>query len=47
MLSANEIEKVRDRAERIKALTIWGALSGLGFAAGILLGGVITQFASW
>ena len=25
----------------------WGALSGLGFAAGVLLGGVITQAASW
>ncbi len=35
------------RAERVKALSIWGALSGLGFAAGILLGGAITQAASW
>jgi EmrB/QacA subfamily drug resistance transporter len=34
-------------AERVKALTIWGALSGLGFAIGILLGGAITQAASW
>src|SRR5215471_19368870 len=32
---------------RAKALTLWGALSGLGFAAGVLLGGVITQAASW
>jgi EmrB/QacA subfamily drug resistance transporter len=32
---------------RTKALTIWGALSGLGFAIGVLLGGVITQAASW
>jgi EmrB/QacA subfamily drug resistance transporter len=32
---------------RAKALTMWGALSGLGFAAGVLLGGVITQAASW
>jgi len=32
---------------RTRALTIWGALSGLGFAAGVLLGGVITQAASW
>jgi MFS family permease len=32
-----------DRAERMKALTVWGALSGLGFAIGILLGGAITQ----
>jgi MFS family permease len=34
-------------AERVKALGIWGALSGLGFAAGILLGGAITDLASW
>jgi EmrB/QacA subfamily drug resistance transporter len=34
-------------AQRTKALTMWGALSGLGFAAGVLLGGVITQAASW
>jgi EmrB/QacA subfamily drug resistance transporter len=35
------------RAERVKALGIWGALSGLGFAVGILLGGAITEVASW
>jgi EmrB/QacA subfamily drug resistance transporter len=34
-------------AERAKALGIWGALSGLGFAIGILLGGAITEIASW
>jgi EmrB/QacA subfamily drug resistance transporter len=34
-------------AERIKALGLWSALSGLGFAIGILLGGAITDFASW
>src|SRR5437763_3127226 len=33
--------------ERVKALAFWGALSGLGFAIGILLGGVITDVASW
>ena len=33
--------------QRTKALTMWGALSGLGFATGVLLGGVITQAASW
>jgi EmrB/QacA subfamily drug resistance transporter len=33
--------------ERTKALAMWGALSGLGFALGILLGGVITEVASW
>jgi EmrB/QacA subfamily drug resistance transporter len=36
-----------DREERTKALGIWGALSGLGFAIGILLGGLLTQAASW
>src|SRR6266545_1999140 len=30
--------------ERTKALGLWGALSGLGFAVGILLGGVITEY---
>jgi EmrB/QacA subfamily drug resistance transporter len=34
-------------AQRAKALGIWGALSGLGFAVGILLGGAITEVASW
>jgi EmrB/QacA subfamily drug resistance transporter len=32
---------------RAKALGVWGALSGLGFAIGILLGGAITDLASW
>jgi EmrB/QacA subfamily drug resistance transporter len=36
-----------EREERTKALGIWGALSGLGFAIGILLGGLLTQAASW
>jgi EmrB/QacA subfamily drug resistance transporter len=36
-----------ERRERAKALSIWGALSGLGFAVGILLGGAITDVASW
>jgi EmrB/QacA subfamily drug resistance transporter len=36
-----------NQAERVKALAIWGALSGLGFAIGILLGGAITDAASW
>src|SRR6266516_6497176 len=35
------------QAERVKALSIWGALSGFGFAIGILLGGAITDVASW
>ena len=32
---------------RTKALAMWGALSGLGFAIGVLLGGVVTEIASW
>jgi EmrB/QacA subfamily drug resistance transporter len=36
-----------EREERTKALGIWGALSGLGFAIGILLGGLLTQATSW
>src|SRR2546429_5994765 len=35
------------QSQRVKALAVWGALSGLGFAIGILLGGAITQAASW
>jgi MFS family permease len=40
-------ELFSEREERTKALGIWGALSGLGFAIGILLGGLLTQAASW
>jgi EmrB/QacA subfamily drug resistance transporter len=36
-----------DQRDRTRALTVWGALSGLGFAVGLLLGGVITEVASW
>ncbi|MEV7928439.1 MFS transporter [Kitasatospora sp. NPDC088779] len=34
-------------AERNKALGIWGALAGAGGAIGVLLGGVLTQWAGW
>src|ERR687893_2525767 len=34
-------------AERNKALGIWGAVSGSGGAAGVLLGGVLTEYAGW
>jgi EmrB/QacA subfamily drug resistance transporter len=34
-------------AQRVKALGIWGALAGLGFTAGMLLGGTLTEAASW
>jgi EmrB/QacA subfamily drug resistance transporter len=34
-------------AERNRALGIWGAASGSGGAAGVLLGGVLTSYLSW
>jgi EmrB/QacA subfamily drug resistance transporter len=37
----------RDGAERNKALGVWGAVAGSGGAAGVLLGGVLTQWAGW
>lgn len=36
-----------DPRERAKAFGIWGALAGLGAASGVLLSGVLTDFASW
>ena len=37
----------RDGAERNRALGIWGATVGSGGAAGVLLGGVLTQYVGW
>ncbi len=37
----------RDGAERNKALGAWGAVAGAGGAAGVLLGGVLTDGAGW
>jgi EmrB/QacA subfamily drug resistance transporter len=34
-------------AERNKALGIWGALAGAGGAVGVLLGGMLTEWAGW
>jgi EmrB/QacA subfamily drug resistance transporter len=34
-------------AERNKALGVWGAVSGSGGAAGVLLGGILTQYLGW
>jgi len=34
-------------AERNKALGVWGAVSGSGGAAGVLLGGVLTEYLAW
>ena len=35
----------RDGSERNKALGVWGAVAGSGGAAGVLLGGVLTEYA--
>jgi EmrB/QacA subfamily drug resistance transporter len=37
----------RDGAERNKALGAWGAVAGSGGAVGVLLGGVLTEYAGW
>ena len=37
----------RDGAERNKALGAWGAVAGAGGAAGVMLGGVLTEYAGW
>ncbi|HNF84919.1 MAG TPA: MFS transporter, partial [Solirubrobacterales bacterium] len=34
-------------SERNRALAIWGAVAGAGGAAGVLLGGVLTEWAGW
>jgi EmrB/QacA subfamily drug resistance transporter len=34
-------------AERNKALGVWGAVAGSGGAAGVLLGGMLTEWLSW
>jgi EmrB/QacA subfamily drug resistance transporter len=34
-------------AQRRKGLALWGAVGGLGIAAGVLVGGVITTWAGW
>ena len=38
---------IRDGAERNKALGVWGAVAGSGGAAGVLLGGVLTDGIGW
>src|SRR2546421_980280 len=37
----------RDGAERNKALGVWGAVAGSGGAAGVLLGGILTDGIGW
>jgi EmrB/QacA subfamily drug resistance transporter len=36
-----------DGAERNKALGVWGAVAGSGAAAGVLLGGILTEYVGW
>ena len=37
----------KDGSERNKALGAWGAVAGSGGAAGVLLGGVLTEYVGW
>ena len=37
----------REGPERYRALSAWGAMAGLGSAAGVLLGGLLTQGPGW
>ena len=37
----------KEGAERNKALGVWGAVAGSGGAVGVLLGGMLTQWAGW
>jgi EmrB/QacA subfamily drug resistance transporter len=37
----------KDGAERNKALGVWGAVAGSGGGAGVLLGGVLTEYVGW
>ena len=37
----------KEGQERNRALGIWGAVAGAGGAAGVLLGGILTQWAGW
>jgi EmrB/QacA subfamily drug resistance transporter len=37
----------REGRERNAALAVWGAVSGVGGAVGVLLGGVLTSYLSW
>ncbi len=37
----------KEGAERNKAMGVWGAVAGSGGAAGVLLGGMLTEWAGW
>jgi EmrB/QacA subfamily drug resistance transporter len=36
-----------DRAERTRALSVWSAIAAAGAAVGLLMGGILTDLASW
>src|ERR687898_3531625 len=40
-------ELFKEGAERNRALGVWGAVAGSGGAAGVLLGGMLTEWAGW
>jgi EmrB/QacA subfamily drug resistance transporter len=46
-LSVLAITFAHDGTERAKAFAAYGAVSGAGGAVGVLLGGALTQYASW
>lgn len=41
------ITTFREGKERAKALSVWGAVAAGGAAAGVLLGGILTQYLNW
>ncbi len=41
------ITTFREGKERNKALSIWGGVSAAGAAAGVLIGGILTQYLDW
>lgn len=41
------ITTFKEGKERAKALSVWGAVAAGGAAAGVLLGGILTQYLNW
>jgi EmrB/QacA subfamily drug resistance transporter len=41
------ITTFREGKERAKALSVWGAVAAGGAAAGVLLGGILTEYLNW